>query len=173
MFTLSRIAVVGLLVAAGLQTPLPEVPAALKAPTGEKLVFWAHAKGSQIYVCQAGTDQKVSWVLKGPEAELFDAKGQPIGHHSAGPLWKHNDGSQVTGKMVARQDAPEPDAIPWLLLQASGHAGAGILSSVTTIQRVHTKGGQPPATSGCDQSTQDKEVKSQYSADYYFYAPAK
>jgi hypothetical protein len=173
MFILSGIAVVGLLVAAGSQTPSPEVPEALKAPAGEKLVFWVHATGAQIYVCQAGADQKLSWVLKGPEAELFDAKGQPIGHHSAGPLWKHNDGSQVTGKMVARQDAPEPDAIPWLLLQAAGHAGTGALSSVTTIQRVHTKGGQPPTTGNCDSSSQGKEAKIQYSADYYFYAPGK
>jgi len=165
--------VAGFLLAAGLQTPPPEVPSALKVSAGEKLVFWAHATGSQIYVCQAGADQKFSWVLKGPEAELFDAKGLPIGHHSAGPMWKHNDGSQVTGKMVARQDASEPDAIPWLLLQATGHTGSGALSSVTTIQRVHTMGGQPPTISGCDQSSQGKEVKSQYSADYYFYAPGK
>jgi hypothetical protein len=171
MSILVRIALAGFLAAAGLQTPPPEVPAALKAPVGEKLVFQAHATGSQIYVCQAGADQKFSWVLKGPEAELFDAKGEAIGHHSAGPSWKHNDGSLVTGKVVARQDAPEPDAIPWLLLQAAGHTGTGILSSVTTIQRVHTQGGQPPKTGGCDQSTRDKEVKSQYSADYYFYAP--
>jgi hypothetical protein len=165
--------VAGFLVATGLQAPSPEVPAALKPPAGAKLVFWAHATGSQIYVCQAAADQKFSWVLKGPEAELFDAKGQPIGHHSTGPLWKHNDGSQVTGKMVARQDAPEPDAIPWLLLQATSHAGTGILSGVTIIQRVHTKGGQPPTAGACDQSSQDKEVKIPYSADYYFYAPGK
>jgi hypothetical protein len=164
-------AMAGFLVAVVSGALAPEVPPSLKAPAGEKLVFQAHATGWQIYVCQAGADRKLAWVLKGPEAELFDTTGVLIGQHSAGPLWKHNDGSQVTGKLVARQDAPEPDAIPWLLLQATSHTGTGILSSVTTIQRVHTKGGQPPQTGGCDQSEQGKEVKSQYAADYYFYAP--
>jgi hypothetical protein len=52
------------------------------------------------------------------------------------------------------------------------HAGNGLLTNVTTIQRVHTHGGQPPAE-GCDAAHRDAETKSSYTADYYFYAPAK
>ena len=149
----------------------PDVPEKLAAPATEDVVLQAHASGSQIYVCQAGTDQKLSWTLKAPEAQLLDASGKNIGSHYAGPTWKHNDGSEVTGKPAARQDAPEPDAIPWLLLTAAGHSGTGILSGVTTIQRIHTKGGQPPKADGCDESHRGAEAKSAYTADYYFYAP--
>ena len=150
----------------------PDVPEGIKAPAGEELVLQVHAAGSQIYVCQAGAEQKLSWVLKAPEAELTDASGKVIGTHYAGPSWKHQDGSEVKGKLAAKVDAPEPDAIPWLLLAASGHSGSGVLSRVTTIQRIHTHGGQAPKT-GCDQAHTGAEVKIPYSADYYFYAPAR
>lgn len=149
-----------------------DVPEKLKAPSGERLILEAHASGSQIYVCQAGPEQKLAWVLKAPEADLHDASGATIGRHYAGPTWEHSDGSTVTGKVVARQDAPEPDSIPWLLLSATGHSGEGILARVTTIQRLHTKGGQPPQSSPCDESHAGAETKSLYSADYYFYAPS-
>jgi hypothetical protein len=148
----------------------PDVPQKLAAAATEEVVLQAHASGVQIYACQAGADQKLSWVLKAPEAELFDANGKSIGRHFAGPAWKHSDGSEVTGKAVAREDAPEPGAIPWLLVTVTGHSGTGALSRVTTIQRIHTKGGQPPAA-GCDDSHRGAESKSPYSADYYFYAP--
>lgn len=150
----------------------PDVPEGIKAPAGEELVLQVHASGSQIYVCQAGAEQKLSWVLKAPEAELTDASGKVIGTHYAGPSWKLQDGSEVKGKLVAKVDAPEPDAIPWLLVAASGHSGSGALSQVTTIQRIQTKGGQSPKT-GCDQTHTGAEVKIPYSADYYFYAPAR
>jgi hypothetical protein len=162
-----------LLLGSGQSGTRPDVPSKLAAPAAEEVILQAHASGSQIYVCQAGTDQKLAWVLKAPEAELFDAGGKSIGRHYAGPTWKHNDGSEVTGKMAARQDSPEPDAIPWLLLTATGHSGSGILSRVTTIQRIHTKGGQPSKADSCDDSRRGDETKSAYTADYYFYAPAR
>jgi len=160
-----------LALASGQQISRPEVPDNIKAPAGEEIVLQVHARGSQVYVCQVAADQKFSWTLKGPEAELTDGHGKTIGTHFAGPTWKHADGSDVAGKLVARADAPEAGAIPWLLLSASEHTGNGILSRVTSIQRIHTKGGQPP--SGCDESHRGGEVKVPYSADYYFYAPAK
>ena len=150
----------------------PDVPDKIKAPAGEEVVLLAHASGSQIYVCQAGADGKFAWTLKAPDAELHDQQGAIIGRHYAGPTWKHNDGSEVTGKAVARVDSPDADSIPWLLVTASGHSGEGIFSRVASIQRIHTKGGQPPADN-CDASKQKQEVKSSYAADYYFYAPAK
>ncbi|HMD30392.1 MAG TPA: DUF3455 domain-containing protein [Candidatus Acidoferrales bacterium] len=155
------------------QGKLPEdVPENLKAPAGEELVLVAHATGSQIYVCQAGTDQKFSFVLKAPEAKLLDAHGDTIGSHYGGPAWKLNDGSEVTGKMLARHDAPDAGSIPWLLVTVAGHSGSGLLSRVTTIQRLHTKGGQAPS-SGCEESKKGAEIKVPYTADYYFYAPAR
>lgn len=153
--------------------PRPDVPEKIQAPAGEQVVLKVHASGSQIYVCQQGTDGKSAWNLKAPEAELRDDQGKIIGHHFAGPTWKHNDGSEITGKAVARVDAPDPNSIPWLLLNVTGHSGNGVLSSVTSVQRIHTKGGQPPAATECDAARQGSEAKSSYTADYYFFAPAK
>jgi hypothetical protein len=78
----------------------------------------------------------------------------------------------VKGQVIAKQDAPKPDAIPWLLLAAASHTGDGIFSRVTSIQRIHTEGGLPPSANTCDASANGKESRSAYSADYYFYAPA-
>jgi Protein of unknown function (DUF3455) len=151
----------------------PDVPEKIKAPANEELVLKAHASGSQIYACQQGPDGKLAWTLKAPEAELRDEQGAEVGRHYAGPTWKYKDGSEVTGKAVARVDAPDSDSIPWLLVNVTGHSGNGVLSRVTSIQRIHTKGGQPPAA-GCDAASKDNhEVKSSYTADYYFYAPVK
>jgi hypothetical protein len=155
----------------GLGPARPEVPQSLKVPAGEQVILAAHATGVQIYVCQAGAEQKFGWVLKAPEAELADSAGKNIVHHSAGPTWKHVDGSEVKGKVVAKQDAPKTDAIPWLLLAAANHTGDGVFSRVTSIQRIHTEGGLAPGASTCDASANGKESRSAYAADYYFYAP--
>src|SRR5258708_38327440 len=88
----------------------PEGPENLKAPAGEEVILVAHATGTQIYVCQAGADQKFAWVFKAPEAELTDATGKKIAHHFAGPTWKHADGSEVKAKVAAKQDAPKVEA---------------------------------------------------------------
>jgi hypothetical protein len=157
----------------GTKMSRPEVPESLKAPAGEEVLFVTHAKGVQIYVCQVGADQKFSWTLKGPEAELKDRSGKTIVHHFAGPSWKYTDGSLVTGKVIAKQDAPKADAIPWLLLTAASHTGEGMFSQVTSIQRIHTMGGMPPEEIACDASASGKEVRSAYEADYYFYVPAQ
>jgi hypothetical protein len=151
----------------------PQVPAELKAAAGEEVVLEVHASGSQIYTCQQGTDTRFVWTLKAPDAELRDQQGTIIGRHYAGPTWKHGDGSEVTGKAVARAESPDSDAIPWLLLTATGHAGDGVLSRVSSIQRIHTHAGLPPPAADCDASKQNVEVKSGYTADYYFYAPPR
>jgi hypothetical protein len=150
----------------------PDVPDAIRQPAGAELLLVAHASGSQIYTCQAGADGKFAWTLKAPEAELKDGTGKVIGSHFAGPAWKLDDGSQVTGKATAHVDSPESDSIPWLLVNVVSHSGDGALSKVTTIQRVHTHGGKASAE-GCDESHRDAETKRSYTADYYFYAPAK
>jgi hypothetical protein len=151
----------------------PEVPEKIKAPAGQELALVAHATGFQIYTCQRGTDGQPAWVFKAPEAELRDNKDRVIGSHYAGPAWKHTDGSEVTGKVLAKVDSPDSDAIPWLLLTAASHSGSGMLANVSTIQRIHTKGGQPSATRPCTSSNLDATSKSSYVADYYFYVPAK
>jgi Protein of unknown function (DUF3455) len=156
----------------GVAQDRPDVPDNLKAPSTENVVLHAHATGVQVYVCQAA-GQESEWVLKGPEANLTDATGKRIIHHFAGPSWQHIDGSIVIGKVVAKQDAPKPGAIPWLLLSAASHNGEGAMARVTTIQRILTDGGLPPKAEDCNAAAKNKESRSPYSADYYFYAPAQ
>ena len=148
----------------------PNVPDAIKPPADEELVLMARASGFQIYICRADADSKPAWTLKAPAAELFDEQGKIIGKHFGGPTWQLNDGSQLTGKMVAKVDAPDAKAIPWLLLTVTSNSGKGALSRVTSIQRVNTVSGLPPAAAECTPSTSEVEFKSSYSADYYFYA---
>lgn len=150
----------------------PDVPDSIQAPSGQEVVLYTHATGSQIYTCQAGADGKFAWTLKAPDAELHDRNNKVIGQHSAGPSWKLKDGSEVTGKAMAHVNSLDEQSVPWLLVNVVSHSGKGLLSDVTTIQRVHTHGGQPPAE-GCDAAHRDAETKSSYTADYYFYAPAK
>jgi hypothetical protein len=150
----------------------PDVPDTIAVPAGLEVVLYAHATGSQIYTCQAAADGKFAWTLKAPDAELHDRKDKVIGSHSAGPTWKLKDGSEVTGKAAAKVDSLDGESIPWLLVNVVGHSGKGQLTSVTTIQRVHTHGGMPSGDA-CDAGNVNTESKSSYTADYYFYAPAK
>ena len=150
----------------------PDVPDAIALPAGLEPVLFVRAKGSQIYTCKADADGKFSWTLKGPDAELKDRKDKVIGQHSAGPTWKLKDGSEVTGKVVAHVDPLDSDSVPWLLLDVASNSGKGMLANVTKIQRVHTHGGKP-GNDACDESHKDAETKSDYTADYYFFAPAK
>ena len=166
------IPLLGLQAAQAQKVSPPNVPDAIQARPGQEVVLLAHASGSQIYTCQPGADGKFGWSLKAPEAELKDQNDKVIGSHFAGPTWKLKDGSEVTGKASAHVDSEDPNSIPWLLVDVVGRSGNGLLTKVTTIQRVHTHAGKPPAE-GCDESHRDTETKSRYTADYYFYAPTK
>ena len=150
----------------------PDVPDAIALPEGFKPVLFVHASGAQIYTCQADAQGKYSWTLKGPDAELKDRKDKVIGQHIVGPIWKLKDGSEVTGKAAAHVDAIDPNSVPWLLLDVVNNSGKGALAKVTKIQRVRTHGGKP-GTDPCDESHKGTETKSSYTADYFFFAPAK
>jgi hypothetical protein len=165
-----RFGVFAALIAAGLhsvaeQAP-PAVPDELKPPTGEELLLHALASGDQIYTCDGS-----KWILSGPDAKLSDEAGRPAGSHFAGPTWQWSDGSRVTGRPVANA-TPDPESIPWLLLTAASHEGGGVMKNVSSIQRLHTKGGRAPA-SGCTASSKDSKVRIHYTADYYFYVPRR
>jgi hypothetical protein len=150
-------------------SPAQQVPTQLQPPADQHLVLQVHAKGDQVYICQEGA-MEFAWALKAPDAQLFDKDGKPFGKHSVGPIWEASDGSQVKGKAVAAVASPDPDCIPWLLVDVVSHGGNGALSRVTKIQRLNTKGGKAPA-SGCDSTHAGQEVRVPYSADYLFYAP--
>src|SRR3954454_15209819 len=69
--------------------PVPDVPADIKVPDGNKLFLVANATGVQIYTCTA-----TGWTFVAPRADLFDDNGKLIITHFAGPTWESKDGSQ-------------------------------------------------------------------------------
>ena len=95
-----------------------------------------------------------SWVFKAPEAVLYDADGNMVGIHYAGPTWETESGSKVVGKKIA--SAPVAGTIPWLLLQAVSAEGPGVLANTTYIQRVKTTGGTAPADGRCVTPSADR-----------------
>jgi hypothetical protein len=136
-------------------------------PVGAVKFLEVTAKGVQIYTCIA-KDQNFAWVLQGPEADLFDTSGHKIGTHSAGPIWKLLDGSAVVGEKVAEAPAPEPQAIPWLLLRVKVLTGTGNLTNAAWIRRIHTHGGLTP-TAGCDIAHAEQTKRVLYAANYQFF----
>ena len=170
--TILRQAFSGWLGLSALALAAAAVPNNLKVPAGQMVLLKAVGQGVQIYACgaKAGDPNQFEWVFKAPEADLVGDTGEKIGRHYAGPTWEANDGSKVVGEVLERADAPRPGAVPWLLLKAKSNQGDGTFKSVTYIQRVNTEGGSAPKE-GCDARHGGAEVRVNYKATYYFYAP--
>ena len=156
---LSILLLSGLVMSAKAQTPFPD---AIAAP-GETVVLTVHAEGAQVYECKAGADGKLAWAFREPIATLF-VDGKTIGRHYAGPNWEHIDGSAVTAKAAGNAPGATSDDIPWLKLQVTASRGNGVLTGVTTVQRINTKGGKLEGP--CDKAGSFKSAP--YSADYVF-----
>ena len=134
----------------------------LQVPAGNKLASHVYGGGVQIYTWTGTT-----WSFVSPEALLYaapDFEGL-VGFHYAGPTWESLSGSEVVGTVI-QSCTPNPDAIPWLLLEAVSHEGHGIFQRVTFIQRLYTVGGNAPTVPG-DFPGQVARVP--YTAQYYFY----
>jgi hypothetical protein len=145
--------------ASAAETPLPD---AIAAP-GEAVVLTVHAEGAQLYECKAGTDGKSSWAFREPIATLL-VDGNTVGRHYAGPNWEYSDGSAVVGKSAASVPGATASDIPWLKLEVISRRGSGVLTGVTTVQRINTKGGM--LAGPCDKAGTFSSVP--YSADYVF-----
>jgi hypothetical protein len=173
---LAAIALIGSLAgsatAQGTPTSAAEIPAILAPPASSILLFELGARGVQIYACEAKPDDATAfvWTFTAPEAELVNGRGEVVGSHFAGPTWQGQDGSAVVGAVLERADAPDPGAIPWLLLEAKEHAGSGAFSTITHVQRLDTVGGVAPSE-GCDAAHAGAEVSAPYEATYAFYYP--
>jgi len=151
----------------------PAVAPALVVPAGATPKIHDHAEGAQIYTCTAtagadGGATTYAWVLKAPDAILYDAGGAQVGTHGAGPHWTASDGSTANGMKVAEQPSPSSDAISWLLLRVASTSGTGVFSDVSYVQRVGTNGGKAPAD-GCDATTVGTDTRAPYTGEYYFF----
>src|SRR5260370_34234252 len=141
------------------ETSLPD---AIAAP-GEAVVLTLHAEGAQVYECRSGSDGKSNWGFREPIATLL-ADGKTVGRHYAGPNWEHSDGSAVVGKAIGNAPGAAANDIPWLKLDVISKRGSGILSDVTIVQRINTKGGK--LDGACETAAAFKSAP--YSAAYVF-----
>ena len=157
---------VALLAAASFAAQAGE-PVALRPPAGQVLALELLARGVQIYEC-AEAQGGYAWTFKAPEAALFYRGGRAAGLHHAGPTWQAMDGSTVVAKVEARDDGPDPHAIPWLLLRAVSTTGQGLFSRVQSIQRLDTNGGKAP-TQPCTAEQAGSVARVPYSATYTFF----
>ena len=151
---------VALIVSTG--TALADMPASIAAP-GEKIVATLHAQGAQVYECKAAQDGRLVWTFREPIASLF-LDGKTVGRHYAGPNWEHMDGSAVVAKAAGRAPGATAKDIPWLKLEVTQQRGNGLLTGVTTIQRINTSGGV--AEGACDKA--GAFLSAPYSTDYVF-----
>jgi Protein of unknown function (DUF3455) len=170
---LALVAAASALFGACASTPIPTpVPDSLKPDAKERAAFVRHARGVQIYRCDAAEGGAFKWVFVAPEAQLFDSAASQavLGTHGAGPFWQGNDGSRVVGKVKSRADAANAAAdIPWLLLTTTAEGPSGQMTAVKSIQRVKTVGGVAPA-SGCTAAADaGKQARVPYTADYVFF----
>ena len=149
--------------------PLSPIPTAnlgtctnLQAEAGAQQIAHVFATGVQIYRWDGNV-----WTLMSPAAVLTsDAAGsRTVGLHYQGPTWEGIAGSKVTATGAATC-TPDPNAVAWLLLNATATNEAGIFAGATQIQRVNTVGGKAPATGG---TSVGQLVSVPYSAEYFFY----
>ena len=119
--------------------------AGLRLPERTSLVAAALAQGVQVYESKVAPGGGYRWELKGPRAVLTTVGGERFGRHDPGPTWTADDGSQVTGALAEKVDAPGANGIPWLLLSVKSKSGSGVLSGVDYVLRVETRGGAAPS----------------------------
>ena len=151
-----------LLTATGALAAEAALPDAIQAK-GETAVITLHAEGAQVYECKAGSDGKLAWAFREPIATLFDG-GKTVGRHYAGPNWEHADGSAVAGKAIGNAPGTTAADIPWLKLEVASRRGSGVLTPVTTVQRINTHGGK--LDGACDKAGSFRSAP--YDADYVF-----
>jgi hypothetical protein len=134
------------------------VPDVIKVPDGNRRIALMPARGVQTYQCTAG-----AWAFVQPDAILRN-HGVAEVLHTKGPVWTDvRDGSSVTATAAA--NSPVPDAIPQLLLKATGNRGPGLLAGVTYVQRLDTTGGVAPTGTCAEGAT----ASVPYTANYAFW----
>jgi hypothetical protein len=148
------------------------VPDKLKPAMTESLSMIVRAQGVQIYECRAKKDQPggYEWAFVAPEADLFDARGNKIGKHYAGPHWESTDGSKILGTVKERANAPTSDAIPVATV------GREVRRSGRLVQQGHEHPAREyrwrcRSATGCSQADAGKPARINYTADYYFFTP--
>jgi len=143
-----------------------EVPDALN-PDKRPILRVVSATGVQVFTCMRNPAGTTGWILKGPDAQLFDLEDKPAGKHYAGPTWEGLDGGKVVGEVKTSMPAPVDKAIPWLLLDVKSREGSGAFTRAHAIVRMGTTGGTAPSD-GCVEARAGQELRVPYTATYVF-----
>jgi hypothetical protein len=155
-------------IAAGFAASLCAAASPVDAPDGDA-VLTTTASGVQIYSCEYDANHRLDWVFKSPRATLYNASGEAVIEHSAGPSWEAKDGSRITGRVIAQIPGAASGSIAQLLLEthaAPDSPAYGALAGVRYVQRINTVGGVKPATA-C--SVEHALGNSPYIANYIFF----
>jgi hypothetical protein len=160
--------VLATLAACAITTAAAAQPQTVAPPPGATQLLDAQAQGVQVYTCEPSANG-YHWAFTAPDAWLFDPTGRQIGTHFAGPTWQLQDGSKIVGAVQAQAASPEPNAVAWLLLRVTSHAGTGLLGNAGFVRRIDTHGGAAPTT-GCDATQAKTQARMRYTARYVFYA---
>jgi Protein of unknown function (DUF3455) len=155
-------ALVAISAALPLSAASAQVPEPIAAP-GEAVIARLHAEGAQVYECKPNPSGQLVWQFREPVATLLDG-GKTVGRHYAGPHWELADGSLIAASVSGRAAGATPQDIPLLKLNVTSRRGSGLLTDVTTIQRIDTRGGV--AEGACPSAGAFLSVP--YAADYVF-----
>jgi hypothetical protein len=147
-----------------------DLPALIQVATGNSLVLETKASGTIEYQCskEQAPLTTYKWTMAGPKAELMDKEGDKVGDYSGPPArWAHEDGSFVTGSQVAVSPNGNKN-IPLQLVKADVAGGQGVLTTISYVQRVNTKGGVAPSKK-CSAENEGDKAEVKYSAEYRFW----
>lgn len=145
---------------------------ALRVLPNEAPAFVLSADGVQVYQCQAvpADTNAYAWFLVAPDATLSDGTGS-VARLASPNHWNSLHDLSGVSAVPLRMQAAGATNLPWELLHAVPDGSPGMFAGVTSIQRVNTRGGVPPA-GGCDETHVGDQARVAFSADYYFYKPA-
>ena len=150
------------------------LPDAVKVPAGFKVALETVGVGEISYECRskAAVAGEFEWVFVSPKAVLNDRGGKAVGkvvgkYYGPPATWEAMDGSKITATQLAVAPAGAGN-IPFQLVKANAAMGSGMMSGVSHIQRVATRGGTAPALPCAAASVGSKQVVG-YQADYIFW----
>lgn len=152
------------------QSSLPE---AVRVAPGHRVAMETVGAGRVTYECRERSGAAgFEWAFVGPEAQLTDRAGRPVGRYYGPPAtWESTDGSKVTARQVAVAPAGGAN-LPLQLVRAEPASGPGVMQGTTYIQRVATRGGVAPALA-CDAAARGARQSVDYQADYIFWKEAR
>ncbi len=125
--------------AAVAQTPEVQIPRMLSKPGDEIVAVFRAGGGSQTYQCYRANGQSY-WQYVGPRAPLR-IEEKVFGRVQTGPIWTHNDGSSITGKVVQEMEADKPENFKYERYEVVSSRGQGTFSGVTAVVMIDTESG--------------------------------